>query len=127
MLEYALKKERLLLEINKTIDKQTLIYLIATGLPNFVMDRIDRESLIEVNDLLNYIRGLESLTRKNDTKRNSGTGNKYNKQEIQQTEKGHVQFARTRDNLIDFIQRMYAGTNKKKEQPKTNILIRTQY
>lgn len=69
MLEYALKKERLVLEINKSIDTQTLIYLIATGLPNFIMDRIDRESLKEVNDLFNCIRGLESLTRKIETKK----------------------------------------------------------
>lgn len=87
MLEYALKKERLLLEINKSIDTQTLIYLIATGLPNFIMDRIDRDSLKEVNDLFNCIRGLESLTRNNVTKKNLSTGNKYNKQEIKQTEK----------------------------------------
>ncbi|GBP72374.1 hypothetical protein EVAR_88330_1 [Eumeta japonica] len=64
MLEYALKKERLLLEINKSIDTQTLIYLIAIGLPNFIMDRIDREDLQEVNDLYNCIRGLENQTKK---------------------------------------------------------------
>ncbi|CAH2095761.1 unnamed protein product [Euphydryas editha] len=87
MLEYALKKERLLLEINKLIDTQILIYLIATGLPNFIMGRVDRESLKEVNDLFNCIRGLESLTRKNDTKKNFSTGNIYNKQEIKQTKK----------------------------------------
>lgn len=34
LLEYALKKEKLLLEVNKSIDKATLINLIATGLPN---------------------------------------------------------------------------------------------
>jgi len=39
MLEYALKKDRLLLEINKSIDIQTLIYLIATSLPNFITDK----------------------------------------------------------------------------------------
>lgn len=87
MLEYALKKERLLLEANRSIDTQTLIYLIATGLPNFIMDRIDRENLKEVNDLFNCIRGLESFTRKNDMKKTQSTANKYIKQEIKQTGK----------------------------------------
>lgn len=87
MLEYALKKERLLLEINKLIDTQTLIYLIATGLPNFIMDRIDRESLKEVNDLFNCIRGLESLARKIEIKKNVSTEKKYYKQEIKRTDK----------------------------------------
>lgn len=102
MLEYALKKERLLLEINKSIDTQTLIYLIATGLPNFIMDRIDRESLKEVNDLYNCIRGLESLTRKNDTKKNLSTGNKYNKQEVKQTEKKSCKICENKGKLNRF-------------------------
>lgn len=102
MLEYALKKERLLLEINKTIDTQTLIYLIATGLPNFVMDRIDRESLKEVNDLFNHIRGLENLTSKNESKRNSSTGNRYNKQEIKQTGKRACRICENKGKLNRF-------------------------
>ncbi|XP_014357289.1 uncharacterized protein LOC106709891 [Papilio machaon] len=61
LLEYALKKERLLLEINKSIDKHTLIDLIVTGLPNFVADEIDRNNLQETEDLFSSIRGLEYL------------------------------------------------------------------
>ncbi|XP_072942819.1 uncharacterized protein [Epargyreus clarus] len=102
MLEYALKKQRLLLEINKSIDTQTLIYLIATGLPNFIMDRIDRESLKEVNDLFNCIRGLESLTRKHDTKKALSTGNKYNKQEIRQIEKKSCRICENKGKLNRF-------------------------
>ncbi|CAG4981813.1 unnamed protein product [Colias eurytheme] len=59
LLEYALKKEKLLLEINKSIDKITLIDLIATGLPSFIVDNIDRNSLKEIKDLFNSIRRLE--------------------------------------------------------------------
>lgn len=61
LLEYALKKERLLLEINKSMDTTTLIDLIATGLPNFISDKIDRNSLKQSEDLFNNIRGLEHL------------------------------------------------------------------
>ncbi|KAF0744915.1 pickpocket protein 28-like isoform X1 [Aphis craccivora] len=45
LLDYALKKERLLLEIRKSIDTSTLVDLIAVGLPNFVSDKINREEL----------------------------------------------------------------------------------
>lgn len=65
LLDYALKKERLLLETNKSIDKFTLIDLIATGLPNFIADQIDRNNLKETEDLFNDLRGLEHLASKN--------------------------------------------------------------
>ncbi|CAH0551231.1 unnamed protein product [Brassicogethes aeneus] len=61
-LEYAVKKERLLLEERKTIDTGTLIDLIAAGLPNFIADKIDRDSLQETEDLFNEIGKLEHLT-----------------------------------------------------------------
>lgn len=64
LLEYALKKERLLLEINKLIDKPTLIDLIVIGLPNFIADKIDRDQLKKTEDLFNSIRGLEHLINK---------------------------------------------------------------
>ena len=64
LLEYALKKERLLLEINKSIDNPTLINLIVIGLPNFIADQIDRNKLKETEDLFNSIRGSEYLINK---------------------------------------------------------------
>lgn len=64
LLEYALRKERLLLEINKLIDKPTLIDLIVTGLPNFIADEIDRNRLKDTEDLFSSIRGLEHLMNK---------------------------------------------------------------
>lgn len=64
LLEYALKKEKLLLEINRLMDKSTLIDLIATGLPNFIADKIDRSNLKETEDLFKNIRGLEHLIKK---------------------------------------------------------------
>lgn len=61
LLDYAVKKERLLLEVNKTIDKNTLINLIATGLPNYISDRIDKESLKKTEDLYNELGKLKHL------------------------------------------------------------------
>lgn len=64
LLDYALKKEKLLLEVRKSIDNGTLIDLIATGLPNVVADRIDREKLKKTEDLYNEIGKLEHLSSK---------------------------------------------------------------
>jgi len=64
LLDYAIKKEKLLLEVRKSIDDGTLIDLIATGLPNFVADRIDREKLNKTEDLYNEIGKLEHLVLK---------------------------------------------------------------
>lgn len=61
LLDYALKKEKLLLQIRKSMDTETLIDLIAIGLPNYVSDKIDRESLTETEELYNEISKLEHL------------------------------------------------------------------
>lgn len=63
LLEYSIKKEKLLLQIKKTIDDGTLIDLIATSLPNHVADRIDREKLKKVEDLHNEIGKLPHLNK----------------------------------------------------------------
>lgn len=63
--DYALKKEKLILEVRKSIDKGTLIDLIAFGLPNFVADKIDRETLHGTEDLCNEIGKLEHFIQKN--------------------------------------------------------------
>ncbi|XP_073947737.1 uncharacterized protein [Choristoneura fumiferana] len=77
LLEYAIKKERLLLEMNKTIDTPTLMDLIATGLPHYIADKIDRKTLKQTEDLFNNIRGLEHLVRK----QNNGVLGKNNEKE----------------------------------------------
>lgn len=84
LLEYAIKKEKLLLEVRKSIDKGTLIDLIAAGLPNFICDKIDRESLTETEDLYNEIGNLEHLINKN--KWESKKNRDYNtKEKIEKT------------------------------------------
>lgn len=65
LLEYALKKEKLLLEVRKSIDTGTLIDLIALGLPNYLTDKIDRETIHETEDLYNELGKLEHLVGKN--------------------------------------------------------------
>jgi len=64
ILEYALKKERLLLESNKNMDDRTLIDLIANGLPTFVRNKIDRQDTQISVDLFNELRKYENITGK---------------------------------------------------------------
>lgn len=84
-LEYAMKKERLLLENRKTIDKGTLIDLIATGLPSYVTNELDRELL---EKLKIYILGkLQHLIRqkKFDEKGQLYYKNNYTKEKTEKT------------------------------------------
>lgn len=59
LLDYAIKKEKLLPQARKTIDTGTLLDLIASGLPDFICDKIDREKLEASQDLFNEINKLE--------------------------------------------------------------------
>ncbi|GBP89006.1 hypothetical protein EVAR_36600_1 [Eumeta japonica] len=61
LLDYAVKKERLLLEVRKTMDEGTLIDIIADGLPDFITDRINKEDILHTKDLFNELGKLEHL------------------------------------------------------------------
>lgn len=77
LLDYAVKKERLLLEIRKSIDMGTLIDLIAAGLPNYILHKIERESLKETEDLFNELNKHEYLTKRNNLKKEKDTSFRY--------------------------------------------------
>lgn len=64
LLDYALKKEKLLLDMRRSIDSGTLIDLIAAGLPEFILNRIDREVLKDTVDLFREISNYEHMVRK---------------------------------------------------------------
>ena len=61
LLEYAIKKEKLLLEVRKTIDEGTLIDIIAAGLPDFITDRINQEEITHTKNLFSELGRLEHL------------------------------------------------------------------
>lgn len=61
LLDYAIKKERLLLDMRRSIDSGTLVDLVAAGLPEFVLNRIDREALGDTVDLFNEVSKYEHL------------------------------------------------------------------
>lgn len=52
LVQYAIKKERLLLEINKDMDADTMIDRIAFGLPGFIREKIDRAGIKDTKDLV---------------------------------------------------------------------------
>ena len=64
LVDYAIKKEKLLLEVRRTMDTGTLIDLIASGLPNFIADKIDRETVETTEELCNEIGKLEHFVHK---------------------------------------------------------------
>lgn len=62
--DYAMRKEKLLIDFNKDMDIKSLIALIAVGLPEFILNKIDRTELKETSDLFNELRQLECLVKK---------------------------------------------------------------
>lgn len=71
---YAMKKEKLLLDMNKYISTKTLMLLIAAGLPELVRNKIDKEKCEDSTGLLREIKKCESLVNKNSfTKKNENT------------------------------------------------------
>ena len=65
LLDYATKKERLLLETNNKIDMQTLINIIVMGLPDYIMYKIDKESITTTASLFKEIGKHEQTVNKN--------------------------------------------------------------
>lgn len=63
--DYAMKKEKLLIDFNKDMDIKSLIALIAVGLPEFILNKIDKSELKETTDLFNNLRQLECQVKKN--------------------------------------------------------------
>lgn len=60
LLEYALKKQRLLLEYNSDIDTRTLTDLIVVRLPNYITSRLDRQELTDPTLLFSVLRMHEN-------------------------------------------------------------------
>jgi len=68
LINYATKKERLLLEVNKRMDPASLVAIIIAGIPDFIADKIDKEEVKDSTSLFNEIRKYESLINKKPVK-----------------------------------------------------------
>ncbi|CAH0663644.1 unnamed protein product [Spodoptera exigua] len=60
LLEYALKKQRLLLEYNSDIDTRTLTDLIVIGLPTHITSKLDRQEVTDPTLLFSALRMHEN-------------------------------------------------------------------
>lgn len=67
ILEYAMKKEKLLLDMRRSIDTGTLVDLVATGLPQFILNKIDREAITDTTELYNEIGKYEHMVNKSNS------------------------------------------------------------
>lgn len=65
LMEYAMRKEKLLLDMDDVITTRTLVMLIAAGLPEYVRNKIDKEKCENTTELLHEIRKCENLVHKN--------------------------------------------------------------
>lgn len=72
IIEYAMRKERLLLDMDKNINSSTLVILIAAGLPEFIRNRIDKKKCKDSTELFNEVRKCEDLINKNNISRKKG-------------------------------------------------------
>lgn len=79
LIDYALKKERLLLEIESSMSNTSRINLIVIGLPVYIQDKLDKEEIINTDVLMNKIRMYDSgyIKQKRDDmiKYNNNNGN----------------------------------------------------
>lgn len=78
LVDYAIKKEKLILDMRGTIDTGTLVDLIAAGLPASVLEKINREEMKDTVDLFNEVRKYEQSVRKY----KNGPYRKYDNQKI---------------------------------------------
>lgn len=82
LIDYALRKEKILLELDKSIDDKMIMNLIVAGLPDFITEKINKSKVKETKDLLNEIKMLEYLTKAekpNKSKDSSTTQNEKKK------------------------------------------------
>lgn len=69
LMEQAMRKEKLLLNMDNDIGTKTLVMIVAAGLPEFVRNKINRKDCKSPTGLLHEIRKCENLTSNNKKKR----------------------------------------------------------
>ena len=65
--EYAIEKERLILEVKRKMDEEVRIHLIVIGLPIEVQDKIERENIQTTNDLIGILGQYEDWRKRKET------------------------------------------------------------
>lgn len=65
LLEYALKKRRVLLEADDSLSINTQINMIVISLPNYIQNKLDRKSIINIENLMSKLKQFGKI---NDSK-----------------------------------------------------------
>ncbi len=76
--DYALRKEHLLVNIKKDFPTDILIHLIAVGLPVYIQEKIDRSKITSTEVMFTELRKLDGQTYKKKTKFNLPTDDAKN-------------------------------------------------
>lgn len=88
LLHYAVKKERLLLELERQMTEFSRINSIVLGLPYNIQDKIDREEIKCTDDLMNAVRRYDdNIQRKETVKLNFKPAQKFIERRISETDK----------------------------------------
>lgn len=61
LLEYALKKRRLLLEADDSLSTNTQINMIVISLPKFIQNKLDRKSIANIENLMSKLKQLGKI------------------------------------------------------------------
>ena len=69
--EYAIEKERLILEARRKTSEETRINLIVIGLPIHIQDEIDKEAVQSTNDLIRLLGQYEDQMKGRKTQENN--------------------------------------------------------
>ncbi|XP_050577619.1 uncharacterized protein LOC126916165 [Bombus affinis] len=66
-IEYAVEKERLILEVKRKMPEDVRIHLIVIGLPIEIQDKIERENIQSTNDLMGILGQYEDWRKRKET------------------------------------------------------------
>lgn len=120
LLDYAIRKEKTLLDMRRTIDKGSLVDLVAAGLPSFVLNRIDRETLKDTTDLFNEISKYEHMVSGNKTFNKKKDTTKRSNYKVEK--KSHVKPVKNSTKALAITQWKAAGSSQKKIKKKRRII-----
>ncbi|GBP00377.1 hypothetical protein EVAR_942_1 [Eumeta japonica] len=110
LLEYALKKQRLLLEYNSEIDTRTLTDLIVAGLPTYITSKLDRQEITDPTLLFSALRMHENQN-KNRPKHFTET-KRFSKSEAEYKKKPACQICYKMGKKTDFTLKTCVGSRK---------------
>lgn len=78
LVDYTLKKERLLLEVDSSIPLNVRIPLIVLGFPDSIQNRLDREEVITIEKLINTLRMIDVPNNNNNNAKKKTAGSTKN-------------------------------------------------